>query len=110
MRQRKNKKTKQGWRRGMRRRSDGVKDVVKAASSSLSSVLNERPWKRQRSCAVLGNRSLLGIGQEMSAGKSGDLGANACLPLTSFVSLCLCAKVGKFGQMLSVMTSSSKSP
>ena len=37
----------------------------------------------QGSCAVSGNQSLLGTGQE--TGKSGDLGAGASLPLVHFL-------------------------
>ena len=55
----------------------------KRGGHSLSAVGNENPWRMQGSCAVLGNQSLLGTGQE--AGKSGDLGAGASLPPVHFL-------------------------
>ena len=55
----------------------------KRGGRSLSAVGNENPWRMQGSCAVSGNQSLLGTGQE--AGKSGDLGAGASFPPVHFL-------------------------
>lgn len=56
-------------------------------------------WKMRdhgRCRAVLGDKSLLGVGPETSAGKSGGLGAD-CVPSTSFVSLRLFHRSGWVG-------------
>lgn len=57
-----------------------------------------RPWNPLSNYAVLGNRSL-GTGQEISAGKSGDLGAGAGPAINQ---LCepLFAKVGELGHVI----------
>lgn len=76
---------KGGWRRGMRR-GHGVKEVALVASSAFL------PWKMQHRCAALVEESLLGTGQETSAGHQEVRMLALSLPLTCCVNLSLLYK------------------
>lgn len=52
----------------MRRSGRSMKEVAWVAGSSLSAVENAGPWQTQKSCVVVGNKSLPGGGQEHQLG------------------------------------------